>query len=43
MNLTGILQVPEEKPLDRLVTDGGFCGIFRTIGCIGDSPLLWRI
>lgn len=37
MNLTGILQVPEEKPLDRLVTDGGFCGIFRTIGCIGDS------
>ena len=26
-----------EKPLDRIVTDGGFCGIFRTIGCIGDS------
>lgn len=26
-----------EKPLDRMVTDGGFCGIFRTIGCIGDS------
>ena len=27
----------DEKPLDRIVTDGGFCGIFRTIGCIGDS------
>ena len=26
-----------EKPLDNLVTDGGFAGIFRTIGCIGDS------
>ena len=26
-----------EKPLDRLALDGGFCGIFRTIGCIGDS------
>lgn len=28
---------PNEKPLDNLVADGGFCGIFRTIGCIGDS------
>lgn len=27
----------DEKPLDHLVEDGGFCGIFRTIGCIGDS------
>ena len=27
----------EEKPLDSLVSDGGFCKIFRTIGCIGDS------
>ena len=26
-----------EKPLDNLVTDGGFCKIFRTIGCVGDS------
>lgn len=26
-----------EKPLDRLLPDGGFCGIFRSIGCIGDS------
>ncbi len=28
---------PEEKPLDNLSADGGLCGIFRTIGCIGDS------
>ncbi len=28
---------PNEKPLDRLVSDGGFCGIFRTMACIGDS------
>lgn len=27
----------QEKPLDTLVTDGGFCGIFRTLACIGDS------
>ena len=27
----------EEKPLDRIVTDGGFCSIFRSIACIGDS------
>ncbi|MGN0315417.1 MAG: SGNH/GDSL hydrolase family protein [Fusicatenibacter sp.] len=26
-----------EKPLDRIVSDGGFCGIFRKICCIGDS------
>ena len=26
-----------EAPLDNLVSDGGFCGIFRTIGVVGDS------
>ena len=26
-----------EKPLDRMVYDGGFCGIFRNIACVGDS------
>ena len=26
-----------EKPLDNIITDGGFVGIFRTIGCVGDS------
>ena len=28
---------PGEKPLDVIKPDGGFCGIFRTIACIGDS------
>lgn len=37
MDITKFYGNPEEKPLDNLVTDGGFCGIFRTIGCIGDS------
>lgn len=27
----------DEKPLDNIVQNGGFCGIFRTIACIGDS------
>ncbi len=27
----------DEKPLDRIVTDGGYCRVFRTIGAIGDS------
>lgn len=27
----------DEKPLDHMVSDGGLCAIFRTIGCIGDS------
>lgn len=26
-----------EKPLENLLSDGGFCSIFRTVGCIGDS------
>ncbi len=26
-----------EKPLDTLVTDGGFCSILRTVACVGDS------
>ncbi len=26
-----------EKPLDRIVSDGGLCGILRTLGCVGDS------
>lgn len=38
MNIYEYMSVGEnEKPLDRIVTDGGFCGIFRTIACIGDS------
>ena len=27
----------DEKPLEKMVTDGGFVGIFRTIACVGDS------
>ena len=27
----------KERPLERLAPDGGYCGILRTIGCIGDS------
>ena len=38
MNIYEYMSVGEnEKPLDRIVTDGGFCGIFRKIACIGDS------
>lgn len=38
MNVYEYMSVGEnEKPLDRIVTDGGFCAIFRTIACIGDS------
>ena len=37
MNINDFYAIEGEKPLDRLVDDGGFAGIFRTIGCIGDS------
>lgn len=37
MDFRTFMALPQEKPLDTLVTDGGFCGIFRTIGCVGDS------
>jgi lysophospholipase L1-like esterase len=38
MNVLEFMSVgAEERPLDRMVTDGGFCSIFRTIACIGDS------
>ena len=37
MDINNFYGNPDEKPLDNLVADGGFCGIFRTIGCIGDS------
>ncbi len=37
MDLHEFLGDEKEKPLDRLVSDGGFVGIFRTIGCVGDS------
>lgn len=37
MTLDDIMLIENEKPLDRLVDDGGYTNIFRTIGCIGDS------
>lgn len=37
MNIHELYCVKGEKPLDKIVIDGGFCGIFRSIGCIGDS------
>ncbi len=37
MNINDYYVSENEKPLDRIVPDGGFCGIFRRICCIGDS------
>ncbi len=37
MNIQDFYLSPGEKPLDRLTTDGGMTGIFRTIACVGDS------
>ena len=37
MNLDYIFNNVNEKPLENLVTDGGFVGIMRTIACVGDS------
>ena len=37
MNIEEFIAKENEKPLDRIVTDGGFTSIFRTIACIGDS------
>lgn len=37
MDMSLFMSRPGEQPLDNIVTDGGLCGIFRTMGCIGDS------
>lgn len=37
MNLQDFFDNETEQPLDRLLTDGGYTAIFRTIACIGDS------
>lgn len=37
MDINKFYKIEGEKPLDFLTPDGGFCGIFRTIGIIGDS------
>lgn len=37
MDIKKFMAIEGEKPLDNIITGGGFCSIFRTIGCIGDS------
>lgn len=37
MDINEFYLTENEKPLDRPVSDGGFCKIFRSIACIGDS------
>ncbi len=37
MKLDDFFDNENERPLDRLVPDGGYTAIFRTIACIGDS------
>lgn len=37
MNLNHIFDIQNEQPLDRIVPNGGFTAIFRTIACVGDS------
>lgn len=37
MNLDNIFDNQNEQPLDRLVPNGGFTAVFRTIACVGDS------
>ncbi|NLD88190.1 MAG: SGNH/GDSL hydrolase family protein [Clostridiales bacterium] len=37
IELSKIYDISDTRPLERIPEDGGFTGIFRTIGCIGDS------
>ncbi len=37
VDIKQFMKIEGEKPLDVLKDDGGFCSIFRTIGCVGDS------
>ncbi len=37
MNMDLYINNENEKPLDNIVSDGGFASIFRTVGVIGDS------
>ena len=37
MDYRKIMDTSNENPLETLVTNGGFCGILRKVGCIGDS------
>jgi len=37
MDINRFFDNKNEKPLDNLVNDGGFCSILRTVACVGDS------
>ena len=37
MDYRSLFTTDEEKPLDKMMSNFGFCRIFRTIGCVGDS------
>ncbi len=37
MDIKELMNTASEKPLDKIVDDGGFSSVFRTIGCVGDS------
>ncbi len=37
MDIRAYLGTEDEKPLERMLTAGGLCGIFRRIACVGDS------
>lgn len=37
MDITGYIKNEGEKPLDRVIRDGGYCCVFRTLACVGDS------
>ena len=39
MNIEEYIKKDKEKPLEKIVSDGGFTAIFRNICCIGDSLL----
>ena len=37
MDLTRYIKHDGERPLDKIITDGGYCSVFRTLACVGDS------
>lgn len=37
MDIKKYMAQSNEKPLDNIAVNGGFCGIFRKITCVGDS------
>ena len=37
MDYRKILDTSNDNPLESLVSNGGFCGVLRKVGCIGDS------